>query len=50
MLDTLKSYKERKPLDEKNVYLDRLIKANHDVFMEAMSMSAALIDEVTALL
>ena len=42
MLNTLQSYKERKSLNEKNVYLDRIIKANHDVFMEAMSMSAAL--------
>jgi len=35
---TLESYKERKPLDDKNVYLDRLVKANQNAFMEAMSM------------
>ena len=42
MLKTLLSFKERKPLDEKNVYLDRLIKANRDVFKEAMNMSGTI--------
>jgi hypothetical protein len=34
----LETYKERKPLDDKNVFLDRLIKANPNAFMEAMNM------------
>ena len=38
MQKTLETYKERKPLDDKNVFLDRLIKANPDAFMEAMNM------------
>ena len=42
MLSTLQSYKERKPVDDKNVYLDRLVKANPDAFMEAMNMSEAV--------
>jgi hypothetical protein len=39
MMNTLKHYKERKPLDDKNVYLDRLIKANHGTFMEVMNVT-----------
>jgi len=42
MLKTLKSYKERKPLDAKNVFLDRIVKANPSAFMEAMNMSEAV--------
>ena len=42
MLNTLQSYRERKPLDDKNVYLDRLIKANLVVFKEALNMSETL--------
>jgi predicted transposase YdaD len=38
MLKTLQAYNERKTLDSKNVFLDRLVKANPDVFMEAMNM------------
>jgi len=38
MQKTLETYKERKPLDDKNVFLDRLIKANPNAFMEAMNM------------
>jgi len=38
MQKTLETYKERKPLDDKNVFLDRLIKANTNAFMEAMNM------------
>jgi len=38
MLKTLQSYKERKPLDDKNIFLDRLVKANANAFMEAMNM------------
>jgi len=39
MLKTLQSYKERKPLDDKNVFLDRLVKANPKAFKEAMNMT-----------
>ena len=42
MLKTLKSYKEYKPLDDKNMYLDRLVKANADVFWEVMDMGESL--------
>ena len=42
MLNTLQLYRERKPLDDKNVYLDRLIKANLVVFKEALNMSETL--------
>jgi len=42
MLYTLQSYKERKPVDDKNVYLDRLIRANIVAFKEATKMSEAV--------
>jgi len=42
MLSTLESYHEFRPLDDKNVYLDRLIRANLAVFKEAMKMSEAV--------
>ena len=42
MLCTLQSYKERKPLDDKNVYLDRLIRANIVAFKEVTEMSEAV--------
>ena len=42
MLSTLESYHEFRPLDDKNVYLDRLIRANLAVFKEAIKMSEAV--------
>lgn len=42
MLSTLESYHEFRSLDDKNVYLDRLIRANLAVFKEAMKMSEAV--------
>ena len=42
MLDILQSYKERRPLEVKNAYLDRLAKANLAVFKEALNMSETL--------
>ena len=42
MLKTLQLYKERKPLSEKDVFLDRLLKANPGAFEEAMDMSEAV--------
>jgi len=42
MLKTLQSYKEYKLLDDKNIYLDRLVKANADVFLEVMDMSESV--------
>jgi hypothetical protein len=44
MRDTLNSYKELKPLNEKNVYLDRIIKANPIAFEEATKMTAETIE------
>lgn len=38
MYKTMQAYKERKPLDDKNVFLDRIVKANPNAFMEAMNM------------
>ena len=46
MLKTLQFYKERKPLDDKNVFLDRLVKANPDAFMEAMNMFTEGVREI----
>jgi len=46
MMKTLQSYKERKPLDDKNVFLDRLVKANPDAFKEAMSMFTEDVKEI----
>jgi len=42
MLGVLESYPE--PLDGKNVYLDRLIRANLATFKEAMKMSETVKD------
>ena len=42
MLSTIQAYKKQKPLDDKNVYLDRLIRANLVAFKEAMKMSEAV--------
>jgi len=42
MFKTLQSYKEYKTLDDKNMYLDRLVKANADVFWEVMDMGESL--------
>ena len=44
MLNTLQSYQEHRPLDGKNVFLDRLIRANLAVFKEAMKMSETVKD------
>jgi len=38
MYKTLKTYNERKPFNNKNIFLDRLAKANPKSFMEAMEM------------
>jgi len=38
ILKTLQSYKERKSLDDKNVFLNRLMKANHKTYLEAINM------------
>jgi len=34
----MKTYKERKPLNDKNVFLDRLVNANPNAFKEALTM------------
>jgi len=39
---TAEAYKRLKPFEKKNVYLDRLIQANRDVFKEAMTMSTVV--------
>ena len=41
LLNTLKSYKAQKPINEKNAYLDRLVSANSNALKEAMRMSEA---------
>ena len=38
MYKTMKTYKELKPFDDKNVFLDRVVKANPSAFKEAMNM------------
>jgi len=38
VLKTLQSFKERKPLDDKNVFLDRLVKANQKAFKKLSSI------------
>ena len=35
---TLRTYEKRKPLDSKSPFWDRIVKANYNSFMEAMSM------------
>ncbi|MCL2199770.1 MAG: 3-isopropylmalate dehydrogenase [Defluviitaleaceae bacterium] len=42
MLKTLQFYSEHRPSEDKNVYLDRLIKANFSAYKEAMKMSEAV--------
>ena len=42
MYNTLQSGREYHLLDGKNIYLDRLVNANYDAFMEAMNMAGAL--------
>lgn len=42
MLSTLESYQKYRHLDDKNVFLDRLIRANLSAFKEAMEMSEAV--------
>jgi hypothetical protein len=37
--NTVKAARERNLLDGKSVYMDRLMRANHDAFMEAMKMT-----------
>jgi hypothetical protein len=46
MQKTLKLYKERKPLDDKNVFLDRIVKANPNAFKEAMNMFTEGVREI----
>ena len=46
MAKTLQSYRERKPLDDKNVFLDRLVKANPKAFNEAMNMFTEGVREI----
>jgi len=38
MYKTVKIYKERKPINNKNVFLDRVVKANPNAFKEALTM------------
>lgn len=38
MYKTMQAYKERKPLNDKNVFLDRLVNANPNAFKEALGM------------
>jgi len=38
MYKTMKTYKERKPINNKNVFLDRVVKANPNAFKEALTM------------
>jgi len=40
--ETAEAYKKLKPFEKKNVYLDRLIQANKDVFKEAMTVSTVV--------
>jgi len=42
MLKTLQFYKEYKLLDDRNVYLDRLVRANTHAFREVLNMSEAV--------
>ena len=42
MMNTLNSYKKYKPLDDKNVYVDRIVRANLSAFKEATKMSEAV--------
>jgi len=46
MYKTMQAYKERKPLDDKNVFLDRIVKANPSAFMEAMNMFTEGVREI----
>jgi len=46
MLKTLQSYKECKSLNDKNVFLDRLVKANPNAYMEAINMWSDDIKEI----
>ena len=46
MYKTMQSYKELRPLDDKNVFFDRVVKANPDVFMEAIDMFTEGVKEV----
>ena len=44
MLDTLQSYQMYNPLDNKNVFLDRLIKANLSAFKEVIKMGETVME------
>jgi predicted transposase YdaD len=46
MYKTMKTYKELKPFDDKNVFLDRVAKANPIAFKEAMTMFTEGIREI----
>ena len=46
MYKTMQAYKERKPLDDKNIFLDRIVKANPNAFMEAMNMFTEGVREI----
>jgi len=37
---TAEAYRKLKPFENRNVYLDRLIQANRDIFREAMTVSS----------
>lgn len=40
IMDTLTLYKEQRPLNEKDVYLDRIVMANYKIFEEVVDMTA----------
>jgi len=44
MKATLYTYKEHMPLNIRAAFLDRLVKANHDVFMEVINMGETALD------
>jgi len=44
ILKTLQCYKEQKPLNIRNVFLDRLLNANREIFKEAMYMSETVME------
>jgi len=46
MYKTMQAYKERKLLNDKNVFLDRIVKANPTAFMEAMNMFTEGVREI----
>ena len=46
MYKTMKTYKELKAFDDKNVFLDRIVKANPSAFKEAMTMFTEGVREI----